>query len=258
MTGTEGPFRIPKDLIAISGSLVAGVWIVEISVEGGMRRSVVAAALIGMMAAAAPPATAQHTAPSGATSSGSAVPSGGGSSSGGGSGSSGGSSSSSGGSSDSGSSSGRQRGSAPVSGRAVPRTGQSGGGGPITIGFGGFYPWGYASGAGIGIYDGFYGGFYGAYDPWYGFAPIYAPSSSYGHDESGSIRLRVKPSNADVYVDGYYAGVVDDFDGPFQRLHLEPGPHHVEIRAADFTTLSVDVWITEGLTINYRGELGNK
>jgi len=139
----------------------------------------------------------------------------------------------------------------------VPRTGQSGGGGGvITIGSGGFYPWGYA-GAGAGIYDGFYGGFYGAYDPWYGFSPIYAPSS-YTHDESGSIRLRVKPSNAAVYVDGYYAGVVDDFDGPFQRLHLEPGPHHLEIREVDYTTLSVDVWITEGLTISYRGELGRQ
>jgi len=229
-----------------------------------MTRSFFAAALIGIAALAAPrPATAQHTAPAGSTSSGSAVPSGGGSSGGSSSGSSGGSSSSSGssgGSSDSGSSnngSGRQRGNAPVTGRGVPRSGQSGGGGAIAIGSGGFYPWGYA-GAGAGIYDGFYGGFYGAYDPWYGFSPIYAPSS-YSHDEgSGSIRLRVKPSDAAVYVDGYYAGVVDDFDGAFQRLHLEPGPHHLEIRAADYTALSLDVWITEGLTINYRGELGKQ
>jgi len=139
----------------------------------------------------------------------------------------------------------------------VPRSGQSGGGGAIVIGSGGFYPWGYA-GVGAGIYDGFYGGYYGAYDPWYGFSPIYAPSSSYTNDESGSIRLRVKPSDAAVYVDGYYAGVVDDFDGAFQRLHLEPGPHHLEIRALDHTALSLDVWITEGLTINYRGELGKQ
>jgi PEGA domain-containing protein len=226
-----------------------------------MRRSLFAAALIGIAALAAPrPATAQHTAPAGSTSSGSAVPSGGGSSSGSSSsGSSGGSSSSSGssgGSVDSGGS-GRQRGSSPVSGRAIPRSSQPGGGGAIAIGSGGFYPWGYA-GAGGGIYDGFYGGYYGAYDPWYGFSPIYAPSS-YSHDDSsGSIRLRVKPSNAAVYVDGYYAGVVDDFDGTFQRLHLEPGPHHLEIRAADYTALSLDVWITEGLTINYRGELGKQ
>ena len=48
----------------------------------------------------------------------------------------------------------------------------------------------------------------------------------------GALRLKVKPVEASVYVDGYYVGVVDDFDGVFQRLRLEPGPHHLEIRAA--------------------------
>ena len=31
------------------------------------------------------------------------------------------------------------------------------------------------------------------------------------------------PSEARVYVDGYYAGTVDDFDGLFQRLNVSPG-----------------------------------
>ena len=233
-----------------------------------MKQFSVASALIAIVAIALPrPAAAQHTAPAGATSTGTAVSSGGGSSSSSGGSSSGGSStasSTSGGnssgsqpsSSDSSGSGGRRRGNAPVTGTAVPRNGQPGGGGPITIGVGGFYPWGYAFGGGLGIYDGFYGGYYGAYDPWYGFSPIYAPTSSYGGgDESGAIRLKVKPSNATVYVDGYYAGVVDDFDGTFQRLHLEPGPHRLEIRAGGYQPLSLDVWITEDLTITYRGDL---
>ena len=231
-----------------------------------MKRSLVAAALIGMVAIAAPrPASGQHTPSAGATSSGTATPSGGGSSSGGSS--SGGTSSASGSSggssggfsSDPGSnsnSSGRRRGNSPVTGTAVPRAGQPGGGGAISIGAGGFYPWGYVygGGLGLGIYDGFYGGYYGAYDPWYGFSPVYVPSS-YVRNESGSIRLKVKPSNASVYVDGYYVGVVDDFDGSFQRLHLEPGPHRLEIRTADYQPLSLDVWITEDLTITYRKDL---
>ncbi len=37
------------------------------------------------------------------------------------------------------------------------------------------------------------------------------------------MRLEVKPRDADVYVDGYRAGSVDDFDGVFQRLRVEPG-----------------------------------
>ncbi len=36
-----------------------------------------------------------------------------------------------------------------------------------------------------------------------------------------------------MYVDGYYVGRVDDFDGLFQRLHLASGPHRLEIRAPD-------------------------
>jgi hypothetical protein len=231
-----------------------------------MKRSLFAAALIGIAAIAAPrPASGQHTPSAGATSSGTATPSGGGSSSGGSS--SGGTSSASGSSGGSGggfsidsgnngNSSGRRSGNSPVTGTAVPRTGQPGGGGPISIGAGGFYPWGYAygGGLGLGIYDGFYGGYYGAYDPWYGFSPVYVPSS-YARNESGSIRLKVKPSNASVYVDGYYVGVVDDFDGTFQRLHLEPGPHRLEIRSADYEPLSLDVWITEDLTITYQKDL---
>ena len=40
----------------------------------------------------------------------------------------------------------------------------------------------------------------------------------------GLVRVLVEPTETRVYVDGYYAGVVDDFDGIFQRLNLVPGP----------------------------------
>jgi len=29
------------------------------------------------------------------------------------------------------------------------------------------------------------------------------------------VRLKVKPAEASVYVDGFYVGIVDDFDGSF-------------------------------------------
>src|SRR5262249_46504202 len=51
--------------------------------------------------------------------------------------------------------------------------------------------------------------------------PYLAPDSS--------VKLEVKPNNAEVYVDGYYAGIVDDFDGTFQRLHVPPGEHELEL-----------------------------
>ena len=66
----------------------------------------------------------------------------------------------------------------------------------------------------------------------YGFYPSiwYSqyPGYRYVYDEA-SLRIQVSPREAQVYVDGYYVGMVDSFDGTFQRLHLSPGEHVIEI-----------------------------
>jgi len=72
------------------------------------------------------------------------------------------------------------------------------------------------------------------YDPWmpYGYPyGWYQPYGYYGrgYDGAASLRLQVEPKNTEVFIDGYWAGTVDDFDGFFQRLHLEPGEHDVEL-----------------------------
>src|SRR5687768_16633999 len=62
----------------------------------------------------------------------------------------------------------------------------------------------------------FYDPFFGAY-PWWSRAAYpyrYHPVL----DERAEVRVLVTPADAAVYVDGYYAGVVDDFDGILQRL----------------------------------------
>ena len=58
-----------------------------------------------------------------------------------------------------------------------------------------------------------------------------------------------------MYVDGYFAGHVDDFDGIFQSLTLEEGPHKIEIVAPGFETLDIDIRILPGRKITYKGEL---
>ena len=70
-----------------------------------------------------------------------------------------------------------------------------------------------------------------------------------------SLALMVKPRDAQVFVDGYYVGVVDEFDGTFQRLRLDTGPHRIEIRKEGFETLRFDVRVTFDHTITLRGEL---
>jgi hypothetical protein len=116
----------------------------------------------------------------------------------------------------------------------------------------GYYPWGFGS-IGIGYYD--------PWDPWgYGYGgggyygggvPPYVPPD----EPDSSMRLKVKPREASVFVDGYYAGLVDDFDGVFQRLRLMSGPHRIEIRSDGFEPLAVDALLTAGTKATYEGEL---
>ena len=74
---------------------------------------------------------------------------------------------------------------------------------------------------------------------------------------SGGIRIQVKPAKdeAQVYVDGARAGVVDDFDGVFQRLNLPTGRHDVEIRLAGHETFRQLVFVSPGRTYTLRHQL---
>ena len=51
----------------------------------------------------------------------------------------------------------------------------------------------------------------------------------YAYGRPSSLRLQISPRDTEVFVDGYYAGIVDDFDGFIQRLHLEPGEHTIQL-----------------------------
>ena len=56
-------------------------------------------------------------------------------------------------------------------------------------------------------------------------------------------------------MDGYFVGVVDEFDGILQRLHLEAGPHRIEVRVPGFETLTIDVQIRWDATTTVEDEL---
>ncbi len=116
--------------------------------------------------------------------------------------------------------------------------------------------------AGFGAYAG--NSTYGAYGapaysygyPYYG--PGYYPPAygvpAVGYD-FGGVRLRIRPRDAQVFVDGNYAGLVDDFDGSFQQLRLEPGGHKIEIRMPGFEDLEMDVHVQPGRTITLHEDL---
>jgi len=163
----------------------------------------------------------------------------------------------------------RPRDGRPVTGTAVERGSVPSGGGNGIIYYPYYYnPWsywgpGYGYGLGYLFYDPFYGGSgYGWGDPFgyggygaggygYGGSGGYAVSREYR--ESGSLRLKIDPKQAQVYVDGYYVGVVDSFDGTFQKLGLDGGEHKIELKADGFQPLQFDVLITPGETVTYKG-----
>ena len=71
---------------------------------------------------------------------------------------------------------------------------------------------------------------------------------------TGLLRLSVTPLAAQVFVDSYYVGTVEDVNA--QRvLELEAGPHRIEFRASQYQSLTVDVRILPHETITYRGVL---
>jgi hypothetical protein len=105
----------------------------------------------------------------------------------------------------------------------------------------GYYPYGYS---------GYYGSGYG-YGP-YGYAlppPSYVsmrPGIAYG-----GVRIQGAPPDGQVFVDGYYVGIVDDFDGAFQHVNLEAGVHQIEIRLQGQPPIQFEVNVQPGQTITY-------
>jgi hypothetical protein len=79
--------------------------------------------------------------------------------------------------------------------------------------------------------------------PAYPQAPVVADSS---------MRLQVKPRDTMVFVDGYFAGIVDDFDGTFQRLHVDAGQHRVQLFLPGHRLYTQDLYLQPGNTFTVR------
>ena len=99
----------------------------------------------------------------------------------------------------------------------------------------------------------FYG--YGPFGPfgwspyWYGLYPygFYGP-----YHYASEIRIQATPREAEVYVDGYLVGVVDNFDGFSQRLRLEPGEHEIELFLDGHRTFSKKMLLRPGESYRIR------
>ncbi len=91
------------------------------------------------------------------------------------------------------------------------------------------------------------------FDPW--FSPWgWYPPGAYGavYDRGASLRVQVMPRDTEVFVNGYYAGIVDDFDGTFQRLHLPPGEHDIQLYTPGHRLVERKIFLQPGGTFRIR------
>ena len=99
------------------------------------------------------------------------------------------------------------------------------------------------------------------YDPfffdaqWGGVYGPYGPYRRYNIDPGGSIKLEVKPRQAEVYVDGYYAGIVDDFDGVFQRLRTTPGEHEITLYLDGYRSVHQKIYLQPDVTFKLKYDM---
>ena len=100
-----------------------------------------------------------------------------------------------------------------------------------------YRPYVYRPSFGIGVYYGAGGSYPYGYTPRGYYDPL--PGHVYG-----GLRITGAPREAQVFADGYYVGIVNDFDGVFQHVNLEAGEHHIEIESPGFEPVAFDVLVS--------------
>ena len=97
------------------------------------------------------------------------------------------------------------------------------------------------------VYGGFYRPFWGSYwgpywGPYYGYS--YAPNS-------GEIKLDTKVKDAQVFINGAYAGTTHEN----KSMHLRPGNYNIEIKENGQTQYADKVYVVAGKTLKLHPEL---
>jgi hypothetical protein len=78
--------------------------------------------------------------------------------------------------------------------------------------------------------------------------------SSY-YSRVGGLSFNIDPYDADVFIDGEYVGVADDFSPGQMPLTLLAGRHRVDLEAEGFGPVSFEITVVAGQVIPYSGTL---
>ena len=87
-------------------------------------------------------------------------------------------------------------------------------------------------------------------DPFWGPYPYFGYGAyPIGARPAGDVRVLASPKQAEVYLDGFCAGVVDDFNGILQRLHTTAGGHTITLYLEGYRTVTQNIYVTPDSTV---------
>jgi len=109
----------------------------------------------------------------------------------------------------------------------VPASGLAGGLGRGNVFFGGGF-WG----------RGFWGPYWGP--------SAYGGPGYYAYPNTGEVKLDTKVKDAQVFINGAYAGTTQED----KKMHLRPGTYNIEIREAGHTQYAEKVYVASGKTLH--------
>ena len=111
-----------------------------------------------------------------------------------------------------------------------------------------------ASAARVFVRGGFYSPGWGYGPGWY--APYWGPywgpyGYYYAYPNSGEVKLDTKVKDAQVFINGAYAGTTKEN----KTMHLRPGSYNIEIREGGTTPFRQQVYVATGKTLHLHPEL---
>jgi len=96
-------------------------------------------------------------------------------------------------------------------------------------------------------YYGWYAPFWG---PYWGYGPAYY-GPYYAHPNAGEVKLDTKVKDAQVFINGSYAGTTKQN----KSMYLRQGSYNLEIRQAGRTEYAEKIYVVAGKTLKLRPEL---
>jgi hypothetical protein len=97
----------------------------------------------------------------------------------------------------------------------------------------------------------YYGGWYAPYwGPYWGWGPAYG-GYYYGHPNAGEVKLDTKVKDAQVFINGAFAGTTHQN----KSMYLRPGSYNIEIREGGRTQFAQKVYVVAGKTLHLHPEL---